>query len=582
MSVIQDPVKSGVYGGDPGPGGTNYINHSKGILSWLLTVDHKRIGLMYMVCVLTAFLGGGLLAIMLRTMLMLKTASPELVETGAKTAEELAKSQNLYNQVFTLHGAILVFMFIIPAVPAILGNMILPLMLGAKDVAFPRLNLLSWYCWVGGAIFFVFALLNGGLDTGWTFYTPYSSSTSTAVTTATMGAFILGFSSILTGLNFIATIHMLRPAGMGWFRMPLFLWALYATSVIQVLATPVLAITLLLLMAERVLHVGIFDPALGGDPVLFQHFFWFYSHPAVYIMILPGMGIISELMATFCRRQVFGYSFIAFSSIAIALLGFLVWGHHMFTSGQSAMTNAVFSLITFSVAIPSAIKVFNWLATMYKGSISLATPMLYSLAFIWLFTIGGLTGVFLGALSLDIMAHDTYFVVAHFHYVMVGSMLTSFIGGMYYWWPKMFGKMYNEAVAKAAWGLIFIGFNMTFFIQFIAGSQGMPRRYADYLPEYAFYHKFSTLGSYVLAAGLFLVLFNWIHSLLAGKKAPQNPWGGNTLEWHTASPPPHENFDYEPHVTEPYEMRAWDYDESIDGYVYNKERAIELEAQGHH
>jgi len=375
---------------------------------------------------------------------------------------------------------------------------------------------------------------------------------------------------------------MLRPEGMGWFKMPLFLWALYATSVIQVLATPVLAITLLLLAAERVLHVGIFDPALGGDPVLFQHFFWFYSHPAVYIMILPGMGIISELMATFCRRQVFGYSFIAFSSIAIALLGFLVWGHHMFTSGQSAMTNAVFSLITFSVAIPSAIKVFNWLATMYKGSISLAAPMLYAIAFIWLFTIGGLTGVFLGALSLDIMAHDTYFVVAHFHYVMVGSMLTSFIGGMYYWWPKMFGKMYNETVAKAAWALIFVGFNLTFFIQFIAGSQGMPRRYADYLPEFAFYHKFSTIGSYVLAIGLFLVLYNWIHSLMAGKKAPQNPWGGNTLEWHTSSPPPHENFDYEPHVTEPYEMRAWDYDESIDGYVYNKERAIELDQQGHH
>lgn len=581
MSVIQDPVQSDVYGGH-GPGGTNYINHSKGILSWLLTVDHKRIGLMYMVCVLTAFLGGGLLAIMLRTMLMLQTASPELVEAGAKTAAELAKSQNLYNQVFTLHGAILVFMFIIPAVPAILGNMVLPLMLGAKDVAFPRLNLLSWYCWVGGAIFFLFVLLNGGLDTGWTFYTPYSSSTTTSVTAATMGAFILGFSSILTGLNFIATIHMLRPEGMGWFKMPLFLWGLYATSVIQVLATPVLAITLLLLAAERVLNVGIFDPALGGDPVLFQHFFWFYSHPAVYIMILPGMGIISELMATFCRRQVFGYSFIAFSSIAIALLGFLVWGHHMFTSGQSAMTNAVFSLITFSVAIPSAIKVFNWLATMYKGSISLATPMLYALSFIWLFTIGGLTGVFLGALSLDIMAHDTYFVVAHFHYVMVGSMLTSFIGGMYYWWPKMFGKMYNETTAKIAWGLIFIGFNMTFFIQFIAGSQGMPRRYADYLPEFAFYHKFSTIGSYVLAIGLFVVLYNWIHSLMAGKKAPQNPWGGNTLEWHTSSPPPHENFDEEPHVTEPYEMRAWDYDESIDGYVYNKERAIELDAQGHH
>ncbi len=574
MSVIQDQVKVSGYGGQQGPGETNYINHSKGIMSWLLTLDHKRIGLMYMIAVLTAFLGGGLCAIALRTMLYMRSA-PDVAPITTGT-------QDVYNQLFTLHGAILVFMFIIPAVPAILGNMILPLMLGAKDVAFPRLNLLSWYCYMAGATFFLFVLLSGGLDTGWTFYTPYSTSTSTSVAAATMGAFILGFSSILTGLNFIATIHMLRPAGMGWFRMPLFLWALYATSIIQVLATPVLAITLMLLAAERILHVGIFDPALGGDPVLFQHFFWFYSHPAVYIMILPGMGIISELMATFCRRQVFGYSFIAFSSIAIALLGFLVWGHHMYTSGQSAMTNAIFSLITFSVAIPSAIKIFNWLATMYKGSISLATPMLYALAFIWLFTIGGLTGVFLGALSLDIMAHDTYFVVAHFHYVMVGSMLTSFIGGMYYWWPKMFGKMYNETVAKVAWFLIFFGFNLTFFIQFIAGSQGMPRRYADYLPEFAIYHQISTLGSYVLAIGLFLVLYNWIQSLVSGPKAPQNPWGGNTLEWHTSSPPPHENFIEDPHVTEPYEMRAWDYDESIDGYVYDKAKAIELDKQSQH
>lgn len=574
MSVIQDPIKTGAYGGQPEPGGTNYINHSKGIMSWLLTLDHKRIGLMYMVTVLSAFLLGGSFAIALRTLLYMR-AAPEVepISTGM---------QDMYNQFFTLHGAILVFMFIIPAVPAILGNVVLPLMLGAKDVAFPRLNLLSWYCYMAGGSFFLFVLFNGGLDTGWTFYTPYSTSTTTSATAATMGAFILGFSSILTGLNFIATIHMLRPPGMGWFRMPLFLWALYATSVIQVLATPVLAITLLLVAAERVLHVGIFDPALGGDPVLYQHFFWFYSHPAVYIMILPGMGIISELMATFCRRQVFGYSFIAFSSIAIALLGFLVWGHHMFTSGQSAMTNAVFSLITFSVAIPSAIKVFNWLATMYKGSISLATPMLYSLAFIWLFTIGGLTGVFLGALSLDIMAHDTYFVVAHFHYVMVGSMLTSFLGGMYYWWPKMFGKMYNETVAKIAWFLIFVGFNLTFFIQFIAGSQGMPRRYADFLPEFAFYHKFSTVGSYILAAGLFLVLYNWIHSLVAGRKAPQNPWGANTLEWHTTSPPPHENFTEDPFVSDPYEMRAWDYDESTDGYVFDQAKAEQYNLEGHH
>ncbi len=572
MTVINDPVKAGVYGGQE-QSGTNYINNSKGIMSWLLTLDHKRIALMYMVTVLGAFLLGGSFAIILRTMLFARAVTETPISPS---------TQDLYNQFFTLHGAILVFMFIIPAVPGILGNFVLPLMLGAKDVAFPRLNLLSWYCYMGGGAFFLFVLLNGGLDTGWTFYTPYSTSTTTSVTAATLGAFILGFSSILTGLNFIASIHMLRPKGMGWFDMPLMLWALYATSVIQVLATPVLAITLLLLAAERVFGVGIFDPALGGDPVLYQHFFWFYSHPAVYIMILPAMGIVSELIAVFSRRHIFGYSFIAFSSVAIALLGFLVWGHHMFTSGQSAMTNAIFSLITFSVAIPSAIKVFNWLATMYKGSILLATPMLYALAFIWLFTIGGLTGVFLGSLSLDIMAHDTYFVVAHFHYVMVGSMLTAFLGGMYYWWPKMFGKMYSEKVAKIAWFLIFVGFNMTFFVQFVAGSQGMPRRYADFIPEYALYHQISTIGSYILAIGLFVVLFNWIHSLRFGKPAPQNPWGGNTLEWHTSSPPPHENFIHDPPVSDPYVMGAWDYDEAGECYVYNEAKAAELALREHH
>ena len=572
MTVINEPVKVGSYGSDQQPG-SNYLNYSKGIVSWLLTLDHKRIAILYMVSVLSAFLFGGSMAIVLRTMLLIRSTAQTPITPGA---------QDLYNQVFTLHGAVLVFMFIIPAVPAILGNMILPLMLGAKDVAFPRLNLMSWYCYIVGGAFFLFVLLDGGLDTGWTFYTPYSTTTNTAVTAAVLGAFILGFSSILTGVNFIASIHMLRPPGMGWFKMPLFLWGLYATSVIQILATPVLAITLLLLAAERTLGVGIFDPAKGGDPVLFQHFFWFYSHPAVYIMILPSMGIVSELIATFSRRHIFGYSFIAFSSVAIALLGFLVWGHHMFVSGQSSMTNAIFSLITFSVAIPSAIKVFNWLATMYKGSIWLSTPMLYALAFIWLFTIGGLTGVFLASLSLDIMAHDTYFVVAHFHYVMVGSMLTAFLGGMYYWWPKMFGKMYSEPVAKIAWTLIFVGFNLTFFVQFIAGSQGMPRRYADFLPEYAIYHQISSIGSYVLALGLFTVLFNWVHSLWAGKPAPQNPWGANTLEWHTSSPPPHDNFKQDPPVSDPYELGGWDYDDAGRCYVFNEAKAEELAKREHH
>jgi cytochrome c oxidase subunit 1 len=562
--------------------GKNYLNHSRGLLSWIFTLDHKRIGVMYMIAVLTFFAVGGLFAVLLRT---------ELIAPGPTLVSNEDNAWNFYNQMFTLHGAVMVFLFIIPAIPAILGNFVLPIMLGAKDVAFPRLNLLSFHVYFFGALFFLWVLAKGiivrmfpslypyigggGLETGWTFYTPYSTTTeSSAVVEAVLGAFILGFSSILTGVNFIASIHMLRPNGMRWFRMPLMLWALYGTSIIQILATPVLAITLMLLAAERILHIGIFDPNMGGDPVLFQHFFWFYSHPAVYIMILPAMGIISELMSTFSRKHIFGYKFIAYSSIAIAILGFLVWGHHMFTSGQSPLANAVFSLLTFSVSIPSAIKVFNWLSTMYKGSISLKTPMLYALGFMMLFSIGGLTGLFLGALGTDIHFHDTYFIVAHFHYVMMGSTLFAFLGGMYYWWPKMFGKMYSEFVGAVAAVLVFIGFNLTFFPQFVAGSQGMPRRYADYIGEFGsvsegfwIYHFLSTLGAYLMAVGLVLVLCNWIHSLLRGKKAAANPWGSNTLEWHCASPPPHENFAVAPTVGDPYDFHLWVYDETIDGYV---------------
>ncbi len=558
---------------------THYLNHSKGILSWLLTLDHKRIGLMYMVVVLLAFFVGGMAAIALRT---------ELWNPAPTFAADKNSAWTLYNHLFTVHGAVMVFMFIIPAIPAIMGNFVLPLMLGAKDVAFPRLNLLSFYIYVAGGLFFLYTLVGGvlqvmfnihlpggfGLDTGWTFYTPYSSTKSeSGVIPATLGAFTLGFSSILTGLNFIASIHMLRPKGMSWFKMPLFLWAIYSTSLIQVLATPVLAITLLLLCAERVLRIGIFDPAMGGDPVLYQHFFWFYSHPAVYIMILPGLGIISELITTFSRRHVFGYEFIAISSVAIALLGFLVWGHHMFTSGQSALTNSIFSLITFSVAIPSAVKVFNWMATLQGGSIQLRTPMFYAIGFIGLFVIGGLTGLHLATLSTDIHLHDTYFVVAHFHYVMVGSTLFAFLGGMYYWYPKMFGKMYSENWGIAGAVITYIGFNLTFLPQFFAGGHGMPRRYATYPEEFQIYHQLSTIGAYTVSVGLFTILFNWVHGLIFGKIAPGNPWGGNTLEWHTASPPPHDNFAVQPTVSDPYDMHNWKRDKQTGAYNYDADAA---------
>ncbi|HAI11909.1 MAG TPA: cytochrome c oxidase subunit I, partial [Phycisphaerales bacterium] len=470
----------------------NYLNHTKGFTSWAFTIDHKRIGIMYGISICTFLLVGGLFALALRTMLAMPIANIANHADKAKYPQEyLNWWMDMYNHMFTLHGAVMVFMFIIPGIPAVLGNFVLPLMLGAKDVAFPKLNLASFHIFVIGSVLLVWVLLkgvlvaafpglahyigHGGLETGWTFYTPYSMDSNSAVVEATLGAFVLGFSSILTAVNFIASMHMLRPKGMGWFKMPLFLWSLYGTAIIQLLATPVLAITLMLLIAERAFRVGIFDPNLDGDPILYQHFFWFYSHPAVYIMILPAMGVISELVTAHSRKHIFGYKFIAYSSIAIALLGFFVWGHHMFTSGQSAMANAVFSLLTFSVSIPSAIKVFNWLSTMYRGEIHLRTPMLYVLAFILLFAIGGLTGLFLGALAVDIHLHDTYFIVAHFHYVMMGSALIAFLGGMYHWWPKMTGKMYSEKWGAIGCAMIFVGFNLTFFIQFIAGSQGMPR-----------------------------------------------------------------------------------------------------------
>jgi cytochrome c oxidase subunit 1 len=495
---------------------------------------------MYLATVLTFFLIGGVFALLVRT---------ELFTPGQTIIDA-----NAYNRFFTYHGAIMVFLVIIPAIPGALGNFILPMMLGAKDVAFPRLNLASYYIYLLGAIFATASLIGQGADTGWTFYTPYSIRTNTTVILVLTGAFIAGFSSILTGLNFIVTIHKLRAPGLTWGRLPLFCWALYATSIVQVLATPVLAITLLLLIIERVVGIGIFDPKLGGDPVLFQHFFWFYSHPAVYIMILPGMAIISEVVPTMSQKTFFGYKATAFSSVAIAIVSFVVWGHHMFTSGQSQLAGAIFSFLTFLVGIPSAIKVFNWITTMYKGSISLQAPMLYALMFLILFGIGGLTGLFLGAMSVDIHLHDTYFVVAHFHYVMMGSTAIAFLAGLHYWWPKMFGRMYNESAARVSAVLVFIGFNTTFLPQFLLGSRGMPRRYYNYLPEFQFLHQVSTVGSWILALG-FVIMAGYLFASLRKKMdAPANPWHGRSLEWQIPSPPITHNFHEVPVVTtEPYD-----------------------------
>ncbi|MBK9323045.1 MAG: cytochrome c oxidase subunit I [Bdellovibrionaceae bacterium] len=520
----------------------NYLNESSGLWSWLTTLDHKRIGIMYFIAVMFFFLLGGVMALLLRL---------ELYSPG-----QTIMTADQYNQVMTYHGAIMVFMVIIPGIPAILGNFFLPLHIGAKDVAFPRLNLFSWYCLMAGALLAFSTLFTHKIDTGWTFYTPYSIKTGTSVVTMVIAAFIMGMSSILTGLNFIATVHKLRAPGMTMYRIPLFVWALYSTAILQVLATPVLGITLLLLSVERAFGVGIFDPALGGDPILFQHFFWFYSHPAVYIMILPAMGVVSELITAFSRKVIFGYTAIAYSSLGIAGVSFFVWGHHMFVSGQSTTAGVVFSFLTMLVGVPTAIKMFNWLATMYKGSVLMRSPMLYALGFLFLFAIGGVTGIMLAVVAVDVHFHDTYFVVAHFHYVMVGGTLMAIMGGFYYWFPKMFGKMYSESLARLSFVFIFIGFNVTFFPQFVLGAMGMPRRYFDYIPAYHSLNAISTVGSWLIAIGFLISLYVIVKGLISGEKAPANPWGAKTLEWTVPSPPPHHNFDVEPVITAgPYEYR---------------------------
>ena len=521
---------------------TNYLNAGHTVKSWLLTLDHKRIGLLYLFSISTFFLIGGIYAMLIR--LELLTPKGDLL------------TADTYNRVFTMHGVIMIFFFLIPSIPAVLGNFLLPLMLGAKDVAFPKLNLLSWYIFMIGGILMMYTLISGGIDTGWTFYPPYSSIYSNSeVTMAGVSIFITGFSSILTGLNFMVTIHTMRAPGLTWFRLPLFVWAHYATSLIQILGTPVVAITVLALALERTFQIGIFDPKLGGDPVLFQHMFWFYSHPAVYIMILPSMGVISEIIANMSRKRVFGYHFVAFSSLAIAVFGFLVWGHHMFTTSQSMYAGMVFSIISYAVAIPSAIKTFNWTATIYKGSVSYDTPMIYALAFLGLFTIGGMTGLFLSALGLDVHLHDTYFVVAHFHYVMVGGAIIGYLGGLHFWWPKITGKMYPETLGRISAAIIFIGFNFTFFPQFVLGYLGMPRRYYAYVPEFQVLHVLSSGGALVLGVGFTMPLFYFAWSIKYGKPAPNNPWTAVGLEWQTPSPPPTENFTYNPVVTtEAYEF----------------------------
>jgi len=521
----------------------HYLNADYGVMSWLFTVDHKRIALLYLGTITVMFFIGGTAAVLFR----LELATPQ----GDVVISET------YNKLFSAHGIIMVFFFLIPSIPATLGNFLVPMMIGARDLAFPRLNLLSWYLLVIGAVFALGAVLAGGVDTGWTFYTPYSSVYSnTFVVVTIIGVFLAGFSSILTGLNFIVTIHTMRAPGLTWFRLPLFIWAHYATSMINLLGTPVVAITLGLVVLERVFGLGIFNPTLGGDPVLFQHLFWFYSHPAVYIMVLPSMGVVSEVITCFSRKRIFSYRFVAFSSIAIAVLGFLVWGHHMFVSGQSLYASMIFSLLSMFVAIPSAVKVFNWTATLYGGSISYATPLLYGLGFIGLFTVGGLTGVLIASLGVNVHVHDTYFIVAHFHYIMVGGALMGYLGGLHYWWPKISGRIYPEGWAKFAALIIFVGFNLTFFPQFILGYLGMPRRYHVYPEEFQVLNVMSSAGASILGIGYIIPMIYLVWSMRYGKPAGANPWGSTGLEWQTPSPPPTYNFEKTPIITrEVYDYR---------------------------
>jgi cytochrome c oxidase subunit I len=515
----------------------NYLNVDYGWKSWLFTTDHKRIALLYLFSITAMFMVGGAFAVAMR----LNLATPRGLLDG-----------DTYNKMFTMHGIIMVFFFLVPSIPATLGNFLIPMMIGARDLAFPRINLLSWYIYIAGAILALTAAFQGGVDTGWTFYAPLSTTYSnTHVMLTAMGVFVAGFSSILTGLNFIVTIHKMRAPGMTWSRLRLFVWSHYATSLIQVLGTPVIAITLVLLGLERILRAGIFDPALGGDPVLFQHLFWFYSHPAVYIMILPGMAVISELVAAYSRKAVFGYTFVAFSSIAIAVIGFLVWGHHLFVAGQSMYASTVFSLLSFLVAVPSAIKVFNWTATMYKGSISFDTPMLYTFGFIGLFTIGGLTGLVLATMAIDVHVTDTYFVIAHFHYIMVGGMVMAYLGGIHFWFPKITGRLYPEGWAKFAALVVFVGFNLTFFPQFILGYQGMPRRYHVYPEEFQVLNVMSSAGASILGVGYLIPLIYLTWAWKKGPKSAANPWKVKGLEWENSpSPPPTYNFAETPIVTE--------------------------------
>jgi cytochrome c oxidase subunit I len=524
-----------VQGGEPVSIELNYLTTENTVASWLLTKDHKRIALLFFASITFFFFVGGIAA----TLMRLNLATPEGLLQPA-----------VYNRMFTMHGVIMVWFFLIPSIPTTFGNFFIPMMIGARDLAFPRVNLASWYVFNLSGLVVLYALVMGGADTGWTFYTPLSTVYANGyVFAAAMAVFINGFSSIMTALNFVVTIHRMRAPGMTWMRLPLFVWAIYAVSVVMLTATPVLAMDTFLLAVERFLGIGLFDPNHGGDPLLWQHMFWFYSHPAVYIMILPAMGVVSEIIPSYARRPVFGYAGMTIALMSIAILSFFVWAHHMFVAGISIYSGVFFSLMTFFVAVPSAIKVFNWTVSLHKGRIIFDAAMLYALGFVLLFTLGGVTGLMLATLAVDVDVHGTYFVIAHFHYIMVGATVSAFFGALHYWWPKMTGRMFPEGWARFAAILTYVGFNLTFFPQFILGYLGMPRRSYTYPAEWQSWNLLSSAGASILAIAYLLPLLYLGWSLIWGRKAGANPWGATGLEWTTASPPPQHNFEHTPVVT---------------------------------
>ena len=511
------------------------------VRKYIFSIDHKIIGIQYMITGFVFLVLAGLLAEVIRVQLM--HANGGFV------------SADTYNEVYSVHGSAMVWLVIIPLATGAFGNFVFPLQIGARDVAFPWLNMVSFWLFPPAGLLLFGSFLLGAPAAGWTEYPPMSLQGAPGTSMWCAAIFLVGISSTMTGLNFLVTLIKMRAPGMTFTRMPLFCWAQFATAPMSMIATTALAAALAALFMERQFGVPFFDPTKGGSPILWQHMFWFYSHPAVYIMILPIFGIISEVFPTFARKPIFGYKMIAFSSVSIALLSFMVWAHHMFTSGLAPFLQLPFMILTMLIAIPTGIKIFSWVATLWEGKIHYTTAMLFAIGFIATFTFGGITGVFLSAVPFDLHAHGTYFIVAHLHYVLVGGSLMGILSGVYYWYPKMTGRLMNDKLGHWTFWLFFIGFNGTFLPMHMLGLLGMPRRVATYDPQFQTWNQIESGFSFVMTFALLLFFANILWSLRRGKKAGSNPWGARTLEWQLPSPPHYYNFKHIPTVfSTPYDF----------------------------